>query len=99
MTEYLKLAEAPQLVIHYPTCSTCDVDLETDGDGWTCPTCGTSWDMRADDGDTGELYESWSGEKLDGPAVTEEEASEISHQRQREEREKFLVSLGIRKPR
>ncbi|WP_264032155.1 hypothetical protein [Cellulosimicrobium sp. SH8] len=96
-TEYLKLAEAPSLVIHYPTCSTCDVDLENDGgDGWTCPSCGTSWDYGADDGDTGELYESWSGEELVGPVLDEDEAFRVSYGRKREEQERYLESIGIK---
>jgi len=51
--------------MHYPTCGACDVDLDHDGDGWTCPKCATTWDSNASDGDTGELWSSWSGEDFD----------------------------------
>lgn len=71
---YIKLAEAPVWVIQYPQCSACMVDLFTDGDGWTCPVCGTQWDMNANDGDKGELYESWSGETLEDDPVSESDA-------------------------
>jgi len=95
MRTYVKLAEAPTYVIQYPLCSACCVDLEYD-DGWTCPGCGTSWDRRASDGDEGDLYESWSGETLDGPVVSEDEAFDLSLKREREEREARLRALGIR---
>ena len=74
MADYIRLAEAPMWCIQYPTCSACAVDLETDGDGWTCPCCGTSWDMSAGDGDRGELYAAWAGEESDGPIVSEDDA-------------------------
>lgn len=74
MADYIRLAEAPMWCIQYPTCSACAVDLETDGDGWTCPCCGTSWDMSAGDGDRGELYAAWSGEEATGPIVSEDDA-------------------------
>ncbi len=68
--DYIKLDKAPVWVLQYPTCSACTVDLDTDGDGWLCPQCGSIWDMRANDGDVGELYESWSGDTLSGPSLT-----------------------------
>lgn len=92
---YLRLAEAPSLVIHYPTCSTCDVDLDFD-DGWICPSCGTAWDATASDGDKGDLYPWWSGVHLTGPVLSEDEAYAESSQRQRAAREQFLADLGIR---
>lgn len=95
MADYLKLAQAPEFVLHYPTCSTCDVDLDHDGDGWTCPTCGTAWDRDASDGDKGELYASWSGEDLSGPALSTDDAERISFERQREESKRRLASIGI----
>lgn len=74
MTDYIRLAEPPRWCIQYPTCSACDVELETDGDGWTCPCCGTTWSMDAGDGDTGTLYADWSGEEATGPLVTSGDA-------------------------
>lgn len=74
MSEYIRLAAAPEWCIQYPTCSACCVELDTDGDGWTCPVCGTQWDMYAGDGDTGTLYADWAGEEPTGPVVTEDEA-------------------------
>lgn len=74
MPDYIRLPEPPQLCMRYPTCSACAVVLETDGDGWTCPICGTQWEMSAGDGDTGELYPDWAGEEADGPEVKTEDA-------------------------
>ena len=80
---YVKLAEAPTWCIQYPTCSACTVDLETDGDGWSCPNCGTQWDMDASDGDSGTLYADYYGEEPTGPQVTEKEAADWGHYRER----------------
>lgn len=83
MSDYIKLAEAPRWVIQYPLCSACNVELDTDGDGWTCNVCGTSWDMNAGDGDEGALYEDWSGETLDGPVLSEKQAAAEGYYRDR----------------
>lgn len=69
MNDYIKLPKAPEWVLQYPKCSVCTSELETDGDGWTCPTCGTFWDMKAGDGDTGILYADWSGDEPGGAEV------------------------------
>jgi predicted RNA-binding Zn-ribbon protein involved in translation (DUF1610 family) len=74
MSDYIRLSEPPYWCIQYPLCSACSVALETEGDGWTCPVCGTSWDMRANDGDTGTLYAEWAGEEATGPIVPEADA-------------------------
>lgn len=92
-TGYIKLKRAPEWVLQFPQCSACMVDLETDGDGWICPVCGTSWSTDANDGDVGELYESWSGEKLDGPALGEHEAMQAGVTWERAIREKTLASI------
>lgn len=83
MSQHLKLDKPPMFVMHYPTCSTCGVDLDTEGDGWTCSSCGTNWDMTAGDGDEGELYAYWSGEEIDGPALTERQAESVAQYRER----------------
>lgn len=72
--DYIRLGEPPRWCVQYPTCSACAVDLETDGDGWTCPVCGTSWSMDAGDGDKGTLYADWAGETPSGPVVPENQA-------------------------
>jgi hypothetical protein len=74
MSDYIKLATAPVLSLNDPDCGTCYVSVESDGDGWTCPVCGTSWPYSAGDGDDGTLYEEWSGEELEGDIVDEDEA-------------------------
>lgn len=74
MADYIRLTEPPHWCIQYPTCSACGTDLETDGDGWTCPSCGTQWPQTANDGDKGELYAAWSGEEPTGPVVANDEA-------------------------
>lgn len=93
MSSYLKLAEAPEWVLQYPTCSACDVDLFTDGDGWLCENCGTSWSMNASDGDRGLLYEEWSGEKLDGAPVSEAQAWRIADEKKRAEHAALLAKI------
>lgn len=78
MSPHVRYSEPPEFVIHYPTCSACDIDLDHDGDGWECPKCGTQWDSSAADGDRGELYESWSGEEPDAPIVTHDEGWKVA---------------------
>lgn len=90
---YIKLDNAPQWVFQYPTCSACTVDLDTDGDGWLCPQCGSVWDMGANDGDKGELYESWSGGTLPGPSLTWDEAMSLAIRRERERHDAYMARL------
>ena len=92
MADYVKLDSPPVWCIQYPTCSACEVELELCED-WGCPVCGTRWSAYANDGDKGELYESWSGETLDSPPVTHSEASLLGISWERAQREKFLASL------
>lgn len=73
---FVKLEEAPRWVLQYPTCSACLIELETDGDGWECPNCGTQWEMGANDDDQGTLYADYWGEDPTGPVVTEKEAGD-----------------------
>ena len=94
MSGYIKLAEAPALVVQYPTCGACGVDLECE-DGWTCPVCGTYWPSDASDGDTGSLYEEWSGETLDSPAVDDDEASRAGMRHEREQRQRMYTDWGL----
>jgi hypothetical protein len=74
VSDYIKLAEAPSLSLNDPDCGTCYVSVESTGDGWLCPVCGTSWSYNEGDGDGGQLYEDWSGETLEGDVVSEDEA-------------------------
>jgi len=57
MTERpLRLETAPELVIKYPECSACEIDLEPKPcAGWICPNCWTTWSDDAHDGDVGDL--------------------------------------------
>lgn len=73
-SNYLKLNEPPRICMQYPTCSACCVDLDHDGDGWTCPSCGTIWDTNADEDAEGELYADWSGEEPEGPEADVDQA-------------------------
>ena len=59
-TPPVRYDRAPYLVMHYPSCSACAVDLDLDGDVWQCPKCWTTWDMRDTDGDPGELWEEFN---------------------------------------
>lgn len=90
MSDYIRLAEPPAWCLEYPTCSACAVDLDTDGDGWTCPTCGTSWGMDAGDGDRGTLYADWAGEEPTGPQVTQGDAWRWGDYHERMERHRRL---------
>lgn len=96
MSGYIKLAEAPGLSLNDPDCGTCGVSVDSDSDGYTCPVCGTSWSYNDGDGDTGTLYEDWSGEDLEDTVTTEEEAREAGWAHQRRERDKLFTSLGIK---
>lgn len=71
---YIKLTEAPTLTIRMPDCDACSVEVESDGDGWLCPVCGTSWPYDGSEDEPGTLYEEWSGEDLEGPAVPNDDA-------------------------
>jgi hypothetical protein len=90
VNDYICLTEPPEWCIQYPTCSACSVDLYTDYDGWTCPSCGTSWDMGAADGDRGTLYADWSGEQPAGPVVPESDAWRWGDYHARMERHRHL---------
>jgi transcription elongation factor Elf1 len=86
MSTYVKLEKAPEFVLNYPSCGTCLVDLEHDGDQFTCPSCGTCWDSYASDGDQGDLYSDWSGEPLEGPLLSESQAQDVAYYRERLDR-------------
>lgn len=79
---YLRLAEPPALRHPgYPICGACDIEVQHDGDGWLCPSCGTVWlvnTMEADASDA-EMYPDWSGEDLTGPVCPNDEAWRFSH--------------------
>jgi hypothetical protein len=66
--EYVRLTRAPRIIYNAPDCDACSVELESE-DGWFCPSCGTSWGYDDGDGDSGILYEDWSGEILTGPTI------------------------------
>lgn len=66
----VKYETPPTLSVSYPSCASCGVEVENDGDGWYCARCGTIWDFRAGDGDNGELYEDWNGEPNPGEPRT-----------------------------
>lgn len=74
MSGYIKLTEAPTLSIRHPDCDACTVEVESDGDGWICPCCGTTWSYNGGEDEPGTLYEEWSGEPADGPAVAADDA-------------------------
>lgn len=90
MSDYIKLTEAPKLVWNAPHCSACEVDLKCE-DGWICPACGTSWSIDGTDGDKGELYESWSGELLEGEPISADVAWRVSRMAERAEREAWIA--------
>lgn len=72
--EYLILDEAPCLSINNPDCDACCVEVDSDGDGYICPSCGTFWGYSCGDGEAGELLEEWAGEVPEGPRVSNGDA-------------------------
>ncbi|QGJ94980.1 hypothetical protein SEA_REDWATTLEHOG_121 [Gordonia phage RedWattleHog] len=76
MTSYLKLSERPGLSFTAPECNACLKEVDHDGDGWLCPSCGTSWpgNVMESDGSDAQLFEEWSGEELPGPTCKTDEA-------------------------
>lgn len=78
---YMKLAEKPGLDHPgYPNCGACGVEVDHDGDGWLCPSCGTAWpsdNVEAPPEDA-TLFEEWSGEELEGVEVPVHEAWRFS---------------------
>lgn len=71
---YIKLAKAPTLTIRMPDCGACGIEVDSDGDGWICRCCGTTWSYEAGEDTKGTLYEDWAGEPAEGPEVDNDEA-------------------------
>ena len=59
MNQYIKLSKAPTIYFQSPVCNVCAIYVESDGDQWVCPCCGTSWSFGATDGDVGDLCDEW----------------------------------------
>lgn len=74
LNEYLALDTAPCLSIRYPDCDACCVEVESDGDGFVCPSCGTYWGYEDGEDVPGTLVGEWSGEKPEGPKVSNNNA-------------------------
>lgn len=69
---FLKLEEPPALLPPgHPICAACLVETHQDDIGWVCPSCGTVWpgDKVEASPEQADLYEEWSGEKLEGPTI------------------------------
>lgn len=94
MTDYIKLEQAPQLVLQSPTCSACGVDVESEDGGWLCPVCGTTWSYNDSDGDDGSLYEEWSGETLESEPASSSAALDAGIAHERAKRAELYRSLG-----
>lgn len=73
---YMRLSRKPGLGMHYPVCEACIIEVDYEDECWQCPSCGTQWpiEIMESDGDDAELYEEWSGEKLDGELVSTDDA-------------------------
>ena len=57
----------PTLTKSYPTCDGCDLEVESDGDGWLCPRCRVHWDYETREDEPGNwLDEDESEEGSDG---------------------------------
>ena len=89
----VKLDRPARLRLRYPTCGACEVEVDSDGDGWQCPVCGTSWPYQAGDDDEGELYEAWSGEVLGLLPVTHDEARQVAFRWEQRKHAEFMASL------
>jgi len=77
MADYIKLNKAPTLSFNNPNCEACAEEVESADEGWQCKYCGTYWSFRDGEDDPGELYESWSGESLEGEALDPDDWSAI----------------------
>ena len=82
----VKYAVAPRLSMNDPDCSACAVSVESTGDGWECPTCGTAWDYSDGEDDCGQLFEEWSGEELDLELTDPDDAWEVTIPAERKRR-------------
>lgn len=96
MSEYIKLDKAPTLSIRHPDCDACAVEVESDGDGWQCPVCGTSWPYDVHEDTPGTLYEEWSGETLEGETVPADDAWRHGSKYSAERTKKILEGMGIK---
>jgi hypothetical protein len=68
----VRYAEAPYLIHVNPECGNCGISVESDGDGWECPACLTTWDWNDYD-ERGTQYADWSGESVDDLPITDED--------------------------
>ena len=63
---YLRLLNPPVMWTFDPVCGTCTTTLDSDGDGWVCKSCGSSWSYNNGDGEYGTLA---PPEETEGPAL------------------------------
>jgi predicted RNA-binding Zn-ribbon protein involved in translation (DUF1610 family) len=98
MRPRVRYAEPPVLDYMAPHCGNCGIEVGSDGDGWTCPTCGTSWDWD-DYEQPGTPYEEWSGESVDDLPITEPgdgfRVAGLPYEN--EQRDAFYARLGIKR--
>ena len=77
-SRYLRLDKAPELIVEMPICGACDINVEHDGNGYVCPSCGTAWDS---DPEHGQLAAEWSDEEAIETQVTKSEDAHLrSHE-------------------
>lgn len=91
MTPKLRYTTPPSMTYHVQTwCDgpKCDMqEIEHDGDGWTCPICGTGW--VDPEGEGIDALEAW-GDELDELPVYDEEGNEINMNNQQRATEIIL---------
>lgn len=88
----IRYATPPTMNLRVPECSACMVSVESDGDGWVCPVCGTAWSYNDGDEDPGTLYADWSGEEVSGlPEKSHDEGMKVGIAFEREQHEAFMA--------
>ena len=95
-TPRVRYAEPPHLIHMSPECGGCSISVDSDDDGWVCPTCGTTWDYNDYD-KRGTAYADWSGEDVAGlPLIDEDDGYKLAGlPYQNERRDALYARLGI----
>lgn len=94
----VRYATPPDLIHMAPECGGCGIPVCSDGDGWVCPTCGTTWDWNDYD-QPGTAYADWSGEDVSNlPLIDEDDGFKLAGlPYQNEQRDALYARLGIKR--
>lgn len=90
-TRYLRLASDPLLRIQAPQCDACECDVHDTGWNYTCPSCGSTWSLEADDGEAGQLRDDLTGQTVLNSLAWQAAAPHLDP----DEREAQITKLGL----